>query len=157
MSIKVQLNHGKLGIVDDADRDLISQYHWTAVPNHHGNWYMARWISVDGKRKILFFHRLLLNAKAGSQVDHIDGNGLNNCRNNLRLCTHADNCRNSKLRKSNTSGYKGVHKSRAKWVAQIAVDGKAHHLGSYVDILDAARSYDHAARIIYGEFAKTNF
>ena len=95
----------------------------------------------------------------GMQTDHIDHNGLDNQRENLRICTVAENQRNRKADSDNASGFKGVcfSRKRHKWYAQITVDRKNMHLGSFDSPEEAARFYDLAALAYHGEFARTNF
>jgi len=120
----------------------------------HGNtWYAAR---SEGKNQI-HMHREIINAPADLQVDHINGNGLDNRRENLRLCTNAENARNRRLSKNNTTGYKGVDLDANRYRAQIRVGQKFVYLGRFDDPIEAAKAYDAAAREHYGEFARTNF
>jgi flagellar basal body rod protein FlgC len=104
-------------------------------------------------------HRLIMNTPDGMDTDHINSNGLDNRRQNLRICTHAENLANRKKQISNTSGYKGVSwdKSCKKWAANISICGKYKKLGRFTDLVEAARAYDAAAKEVYGEFAKPNF
>ena len=98
-----------------------------------------------------------MRAPAGLDVDHIDGDGLNNRRSNLRACTHTENGRNRKLSKNNTSGLKGVNAREAgKWQAMIKTSGRILHLGVFDSKMEAAKAYDAAALRLYGEFARTN-
>lgn len=92
-------------------------------------------------------------------VDHINGNGLDNRRANLRLASHAQNHANSQKRKGKSSPYKGVSWSRsgAKWMATIRSAGKTTYLGVFTNPIEAAKAYDRAASEIYGEFARVNF
>ena len=92
-------------------------------------------------------------------VDHIDGNGLNNQRSNLRQCSHQQNLHNQDIRIDTSTGYKGVHfnKESGKYRAQIAVNHKRHFLGSFADPAEAALAYDNAARKHHGEFCRVNF
>lgn len=89
-------------------------------------------------------------------VDHINGDGLDNTRNNLRAVTPAENLRNQRLRKDNTSGFKGVSRHEGRWRARVRVDGKYTHVGLFDSAEDAARAYDEAARNMHGIFARTN-
>ncbi|WP_420796654.1 AP2 domain-containing protein [Brevibacillus agri] len=104
-------------------------------------------------------HRLILSARQGEFVDHIDGNKLNNVRSNLRLATKAGNQRNQRIRSDNTSGFRGVYwcKKSGKWRAQITVNNKRIALGSYDDAASAASAYNEAALRLHGEFAKINY
>jgi hypothetical protein len=104
-------------------------------------------------------HRLIVDAPHGVLVDHRDGDGLNNTRANLRLCSNAENMRNSGRKRTNTSGFKGVihHKKTGKWVARITVNDQEKHLGLFPTREAAARAYDDAARRLHGAFALTNF
>ena len=119
-----------------------------------------------GKHKMIFLHILILERIHGSRhtwpkglvCDHINGDGTNNTKENLRRCTRAENGRNAKRNINNKSGYKGVsYNTRLdKWVAQIAIDGRAIYLGSFNTPEEAARTYDEAAIEHHGEFARTN-
>ena len=105
-------------------------------------------------------HRQILNAPAYMLVDHINGNGLDNRKANLRLATGVQNGYNRrKTRKRTWSKYKGVtfDKRRKKWQAKIVVNGRKQYLGSFNNQLDGARAYDRAARKYHGEFAALNF
>lgn len=113
-------------------------------------------IRHDGKDQPL--HRLVMNAKEGEHVDHINGDKLDCRRENLRLCTHGENSRNRRMSKANASGRKGVHWRRrvGKWRAQIMLNGKHIHLGDFHCREEAAAAYDRAAAELHGEFARTN-
>ncbi|MBW8001156.1 MAG: hypothetical protein FVQ80_03940 [Planctomycetes bacterium] len=104
-------------------------------------------------------HREIKNAPEHLVVDHIDHDGLNNRKENLRLCTYAQNAKNIKSCAKKSSIYKGVywHKGTKKWAVQITCDGKSHHLGYFDDQTAAAKAYDIAATKLHGEFASLNF
>lgn len=99
-----------------------------------------------------------MDAPDGMHVDHINGDGLDNRRENLRVCSPMQNLWNSK-KQTNTSGFKGVTKraSDKAFIARIRVNYKLISLGSFADPIDAAKAYDAAARAHFGEFARTNF
>ncbi len=106
-------------------------------------------------------HREILGLDHGDrrQVDHINGDGLDNRKENLRICDTSKNVINRSIGKINTSGYKGVNwrKKSKKWVARIGFNNKRIYLGDFNNKEDAARAYDTAALKYYGEFAKLNF
>jgi len=104
-------------------------------------------------------HRVILDAPPAVEVDHINRNGLDNRRANLRLATRAENTRNAKLSRRNTSGFRGVsfdHFS-GRWLAIVKSDGKTYRLGAFATPEEAAFAYDFAAAALHGEFASTNF
>lgn len=144
----IQLTHGFVTVVDDADFEWLSQMKWRVRAKRYTH-YAVR----DGA----WMHRLILNAPAGVDVDHRDGNGLNNRRSNLRLATPVEQRRNTKRRSDNTSGFKGVIKQGDAWRARINIgNGRCLHLGYFSTAEEAGRAYDAAAREHFGEFARTN-
>ncbi len=149
----IPLSRGAVAVVDDEDFDELSKYSWYLHPAST-NLYAAR---NEGNRAIMM-HDQIMNPPNGMEVDHIRGLTLDNRRSELRICTHAQNQRNMRLPRSNKSGYKGVHFSKAaqKWQAGLRVDGKTLYLGVFADIIDAARAYNDAATKHYGEFARLN-
>lgn len=138
--------------VDEEDRWLLEAYQWSiqkTSPN-----YAYRHDYVSGKRVRIYLHREILNADNESFVDHIDGNGLNCVRSNLRLCTHAENMRNRKVSKSNKLGVKGIWQRKDKFVAQIKSHGKRFNLGTFSSIDEAASAYRDAAKMLHGDFCR---
>jgi hypothetical protein len=105
-----------------------------------------------------YIHRYIMNEPSGFEVDHIDRDRLNNCRSNLRICTHQQNQCNQPLQINNTSGVTGVrfYKPRNKYVARIKYWGKDIHLGYYYTLLEAIQARDAGARLLFGEFAVLN-
>lgn len=106
-------------------------------------------------------HRAITNAPKGMDVDHINGNTRDNRRENLRVCTHAQNLAAGRpaKRANSKSKYNGVgwNKSANQWMARIRINGKLTYLGCFKDETAAARAYDKAAREHFGEFARLNF
>ena len=153
---EIGLTMGYVAIVDDSDYEYINSFKWTARSKSNTVYAWRRGI-VDGEYKNIHMHRVILDAdKYGLRVDHIDGNGLNNTRQNLRLCTQSENSRNKRT-KPHSSLYKGVCKlSNGKFRSAIRVDGKAIHLGYNTDEIKAAKLYDLAAMKYFGEFAMLN-
>lgn len=104
-------------------------------------------------------HRQILNAPAWLEGDHIDGNGLRNTRDNLRLASREQNMANSRRRRDNSAGFKGVtwHPVSGMWRVRVDVNGTTLQIGYFREKEEAGRAYDAAARRIFGEFARLNF
>jgi len=155
---EIILSRGKAAIVDASDFDWLNQWKWCALYHKSfDQWYAVRniWIS-DELRTLLYMHRFILDAPKGMEVDHRNGNGLDNTRFNIRICTRAQNQQNRLVKNKNTSGYKGVswHKVNKQWQTSISVNGNRIYLGSYEDKDAAAARYLEAAKFYHGEFAK---
>ena len=150
---EIRLTRGAVALVDDGDFAHVSRLRWHANKNHRTS-YAVCVFRENGKQREQTMHRFLLNPPKGMEVDHINGNGLDNRRANLRLATHSQNICNQKLRNSNVSGYKGVtwFERYQRWHTQV--DGK--HVGYYDTPEEAAYAYDVEATRRYGLFAKTN-
>ena len=115
---------------------------------------------ADGSKETVRLHRMVVGAKPGELVDHINGDGLDNRLENLRICNAQENSRNTKGWRKSSSTFKGVSLHRAsggKWRALIGVGGKSIYLGIFNSEEEAARAYDEAARHHFGEFANLNF
>lgn len=144
-------------LVDAADHEWLSQYRWHVSAWKPGKVYAK---SCLGRLRHGGFamHRLIMNAPAGLEVDHVNGDGLDNRRANLRLATRRQNSANTGSRRG-TSKYKGVswNRQRNRWIAQIRRGGKVCRLGRFRDEEEAARVYDKAALQEHGEFARLNF
>ena len=138
--------------IDCDDYPLVAQFKW--VTNTAG-YFVA---SLGRRENHIFLHRLIMKPADGEFVDHIDGDKGNCRRSNMRLCSQTENNRNIGLQENNQSGYKGVHwaSDRGKWRADITVDRKHIHLGSFDSPTKAAQAYDEAALKYFGPFAKTN-
>lgn len=154
MTKQIQLTQGQVAIVDDEDFALVYGRKWYAHKNKN-TYYAKTWVA--GENKTISMHRLILG-NSELVTDHIDGDGLNNTRKNLRRCTRQQNGRNQVVRTypGKASRYKGVFLDR-KWKAQITVNGKYKFLGRFENEIDAAHAYDKAAKELFGEFARLNF
>jgi hypothetical protein len=151
----LKTGNGKYVLVDNIDYEWAVKYAWFCSQKG----YVYRHIYKDGKRTTIRIHREILNAPSNLQVDHINGNTLDNRRSNLRLCTQAQNSINRHVRQGKTSKYKGVcwDKVRKHWRAFIGVNGKGKSLGCFRGEVEAAMAYDKTAIELYGEFANINF
>ena len=151
----IELSKGKRALVDDEDFEYLSQFNWFVSSAGYAvrNETVAKY-----KRRSTLMHRDVLNAKKGLSIDHINGDTLDNRKENLRECTHAQNLKNQKIRSTNTSGYTGVHlvKRRNTWAAKLRMDGRDYCLGEFPDKHDAARMYNFWAADMFGEYARLN-
>lgn len=110
--------------------------------------------NANGKKEKM--HQFVFGAKKGMDIDHINGDRLDNRKSNLRFATRSQNCANSSERKTNSSGFKGVCLVREKWAAQVCCSYKNHHLGYFDSKVEAAKAYNSAAKILFGRFAYRN-
>lgn len=154
----IPLTLGLVAIVDAEDYAELSQFKWCAVRDHRS--YYARRSSKqqpDGRRFTIRMHKEILGAppEEGMITDHINGDGLDNRRCNLRFVTHAQNMQNRRDKRG-TSLYRGVSASKGKWVAVLCHNGVRTRLGTFADEIDAARAWDEAASAAYGEYARLN-
>lgn len=148
------LPKNKFTIIDEEDFKIIKGYKWFAHKNK-----TRIYVDASKNGKMIRMHRLIMNAKPYEQVDHINGNCLDNRKVNLRLCSNKENTRNrTRLNKNNTSGFKGVswYKWYNKWLAQIKVDYKTKTLGYFESKEDAAKAYNKAAKKYFNKFANIN-
>jgi hypothetical protein len=150
---KIKLTKGMVALVSDEDYPYLSQWKWHAEP--FGN----TWAAVRNRTgKAIYMHRAITGAGKGKVVDHINGNGLDNRRENIRVCTQQENVRNRQRGKNNTTGFKGVSRfDENKYQVKIRVNGKLKHLGLFTSVYEAAEAYDKAAVHYFGEFARINF
>lgn len=163
--VGIELPKGEIAIVDREDVDLVLQFRWSALHTRDGRIYVyrsvaipQRWRQSGFKHTCISLHRFLLDPPSDLWVDHINGDGLDNRRQNLRLATPRQNAANQRKAIRPGSKYKGIHRSLHKgWVAGITCAGKDVYLGSFRNEEDAARAYDDAARAMFGEFACVNF
>ena len=160
---RIPLTRGKYAIVDPQDYTRLSRHKWHAVKHKAARtWYAKRTRprSADKSCFAHLMHRCIIKVPPGMVIDHINHNGLDNRRANLRIATHAQNRRNTrKCRPKTASKYKGVtwNTTLNKWRAQITINGKRLSLGCFQDEIQAAKAYDKAAQKLHGEFAALNF
>ena len=153
--IEMDLTQGQKCHFDAEDLALVQGRRWCA--HRIGNtFYAATGRRENGKSILIHMHRVLVPGEH-DDVDHIDGNGLNNRRSNLRACSRSENLWNQCAKVNTISGLKGVTwcPNRGKWHARIVVKGKTHHLGNHVTAQQAHAAYCAAALKFHGEFANT--
>lgn len=149
----IPLSKGQFAVVDDEDYESLSQFKWCL----HSNGYAKRHEGGRNNRRCIYMHRMVARALESDSVDHADGNKLNNSRSNLRVCTHQQNCYNTKMHKDNISGKKGVTliKATGRYMARIQANGKSRHLGVFATPEEASECYAQAAQRLHGEFSKS--
>lgn len=142
---------GKVAFVSECDFLLVSGYTWALTRGAGNHFYAAA--GIRGQR--ILMHRLLTGAEKGMCVDHIDGNGLNNTRENIRVCTYSQNMQNRPMQRNNKLGIKGVYQDKRSslFVAKIRVNGERKILGWFRDPQEAGNAYLAAAKELHGEFA----
>lgn len=155
---QIQLTRGKFAIVDESDFEWLNEFRWCACFDGT-NWY-AMMANNEGKRMGgITMHMLIFGKIDGLEIDHFNGDTLNNSRENLRHCTHAENGRNLRCRSGCSSKYKGVSwdKSMSMWSAIISKNYTTVHREYFSSEIEAALQYDLWATELFGEFARLNF
>jgi hypothetical protein len=164
---EISLTQGRVALVDDDDFESLSQYKWCShfnplAPVGRQHRAIRRTKSRGGiPRQLILMHRAVMGAcPTDPQVDHKNGNPLDNRKENLRFATSSQNHANRQIGANNTSGYKGVsrcHGGRVeRFKAQVKVNGVAHFLGRFDTAIEAAKAYNEAAKRLFGEFAYLN-
>lgn len=165
---EINISKGQVVLVDDEDFEELSKYRWAANWHKQTHSYRAqREFRENGKRCVILMHRQIMKViDSKIQIDHKDGNSLNNQKYNLRPCNDRQNQYNSKKQSDRTSVYKGVHwdKNRLKWMSRISIpptsnegNGRQKSLGRFKLEIDAAYAYNAAAHKYFGSFAKLNY
>jgi hypothetical protein len=160
---RIRLTQGKFAIVDPGDYDKLAKYKWFAVRSERGYYAVRMTKAKKGsgvKQKGVRMHRAIVGVPEGKIIDHIDHNGLDNRRANLRVATRRQNTWNKRKQRGKCSSkYKGVTwlKSEARWQARISCKGRSIFIGYFDDEKAAARAYDAKAAELFGEYAALNF
>lgn len=158
----LSLNYGPPSKVDDDVHAWASRWKWSYDRGYASRRKYVQTIYTDGvsKQKYtkLYLHREIMATKSGEQVDHINGDGLDNRRKNLRICTQRQNTFNRRKQTNCRSGFKGVywHKKAKKWASEVRADGTKYYLGLFESPIDAALAYNQAAQKYHGKFARLN-
>lgn len=148
---KIPLSREMFALVDDDDYEALSAVRW------HAHWTGSRWYArrerrtANGRRECIYMHRTIIS---GDEIDHKDGDGLNNQRGNLRVATRSMNMGNTKIRSDSEQPYKGIYQlPSGRWAARI----RGRYLGTHKTSEVAALAYDMAALATFGQFARLNF
>ena len=156
---EIPLTQGQVALVDDEDFDKLSAYKWCAAFDTTNKVFYAM-KREKGTRRLQRMHRFILGVTDPKVfVDHINHNTLDNRKLNLRKCSQEENALNYKIPVTNTSGYIGVTKFKTgsrNWRAQLSIKGSCFYLGLYSSKEEAAVAYNHASRILRGDFAFLN-
>jgi hypothetical protein len=156
---EIRLTQGKVALVDNDDYEKLNKYKWYAHRGSTGGFYAIRWGKKGGtyEGKKIKMHREIM-CFPSMCIDHINNDGLDNQKHNLRICDSSKNNYNKKLQKNNTSGLIGVtwHKRHKKWYAFIAKNRKRFFLGSFGTKKEASDKRDKKAIKLFGEFAVLN-
>lgn len=158
---RIKLTKGEYAKVDPEDYERLNQYKWYAADCHRRGYtcYAQRTVCTGGKKHSIMMHREVINAPKGMQVDHLNGDGRDNRKANLRIATAQQNNWNRIYHKKSSSRYTGVtwEKSRKKWRADIYENRRKKFLGFFDDEKEAAKAFDRVAKERRGEFARLNF
>lgn len=153
--------HNRVAAISASDLEKVYPFTWTY---HNRDYVVCYQVKAMGwPKKTCFLSDWLVRPDEGFCVDHIDGKGLNNARDNMRVATHSQNHANKpkprNIKNTKTSQYKGVSwdTTTGKWFVLVACQGKQYFVGRFINEIDAANAYDDKARELFGEFAKTNF
>ena len=150
----IPLSAKAFAVVDDEDYPILSIHKWQ-VQKEKTTSYAVRSKQLNGVTKKIYMHREIIGTPPGMETDHIDGDGLNNQRANLRVVTKRQNRMNRGNRKRH--GYVGVSKQGCKYRARLKYDYKDFNIGIFDSEVDAAKARDKFAREIFGEYARLNF
>ena len=155
MTKEISLTQGKVALVSDQDYAELSRYKWYAQRAKY-TWYARRKVQIGYKKQAtIVMHRQILGVDGPTEIDHIDHDGLNNTRENLRLCTRSENQQNRRVLPGKSKGVTW-HRREKKWYVHIGLDGKRKHVGRFDSLDEATAAYDAAAKKYYGEFAQPN-
>lgn len=153
--IHIPLTEDRYALIDNEDLELILGYKWRLEKNRNDIYAIA---TLKDKNRSIRMHRLIMKAQKGDQIDHINHNGLDNRKTNLRIVTTSQNQMNRLKRHGTTSKYKGVswNKNGHKWEARVVINKKDTYIGLFDSEIEAAQTYDKWAKDSFGEYARLN-
>lgn len=151
---KIPLTQGKFATVDDDQQEMLSKFKWHV---NRGRYAVTNIGGRKNKTRIFMHHMVLGRPLDGMVVDHINGDSTDNRKDNLRICTQAENVRNQKIRKDSPFGYKGVMRNgKNGFMARIRSNGKVIYIATFRTAVEAAKAYNEAAIKYHGNFAYLN-
>lgn len=164
MTVQVPVNGDYIVLIDEEDADSVLRLKWEVSKTSRAvggfvHFAVRSRVRVNGRYVRKSLGTFLMNPGPGFEVDHKNGNSLDNRRENLRLATRSQNIANTRKSTSSKSPFKGIyfHKAKQRWHASAKFQGKPIHIGYFDSAVDAAIAYDNCARLIHGEFARLNF
>lgn len=149
---EIRLTQSKVALVDDDDYDSVSEHRWYAIKNKNTFYAARNIVAENGKQTLVLMHMEILKTPKGMLTDHKDGNGLNNQKMNLRICSIFQNNQNQRKRRNTINKYKGVFRSGKKYRAEIISFKKRYYLGMFETELEAKHAYEKAALMLHGDF-----
>ena len=155
MAKEIELTNGMKAIVDDEDYNYLLDYNWRAAKNGR-TFYAVFGRRINGKYSLTWMHRMIMDAKnRKDEVNHVNHNGLDNRKVNLRITTHDKVVIQSQVAIKKGTNHKGIsyHKPTNKWRARININGKTTYLGYYINETEAAKAYENKAIELFGEYA----
>lgn len=158
--ITIELTQGKIALIDKEDVERVSKFKWTSFYNpKNKKWYARRGEGGRNNLKTVYLHRFIMNAPEGLQVDHINGNGLDNRKENLRFATNAQNHQNQIRPVRSQTGFRGVTQDKRYkgFIARITANRKTYSHYGFLNAAEAAKVYDEMAIKYHGKFARLNF
>lgn len=155
---EIPLDKGHILFIDNEDYEEVSKLIWKVAKRLHTFYAISDIRKKGHARKVILLHRLIMKAPKGTLIDHINGNGLDNRKSNLRYANKSKNAMNMSKHTPHSSPYKGVSydKDRKKFRCNIGINGKQYFVGRFDNELEAAKAYNKKALTIYGEYARLN-
>lgn len=159
---EIKLTQGYVALVDDEDFEKLNKFRWFANVQKTKVYAIRNSGGGHKRNKMIYMHREITGAAKKEDVDHVDHNGLNNQKTNIRVCAHADNMKNRAKVTNTSSVFKGVSLFKSKrlknirWRAQIQCNGAYRHIGLFCTESEAAMAYNKKAEELHGKFARTN-
>jgi len=155
---QIPLTQGQFALVDNEDYGWLNQFKWCAMKLKNTFYAVRSSKTINGKQKTIYMHRVIMNPPNNMDIDHIDHNGLNNQKVNLRVVTRSQNSMNQQTHKKKSSNFKGVSRNKLNklWQASIEYNGKSINLGYFEEEIDAGIIYNQKAIELFGEYAHLN-